>query len=81
MEVDGWLERYRRAWEWADPDAAEALFTEEAVYRSNPFRDPHVGRDGIRACWEQATGTQSEARVKIGKPITQGDRTRSGMVG
>ena len=75
MGVEDWLERYRLAWEEADPDAAAALFTEDAVYRSNPFREPHLGRDGVRAYWEQATATQSNARVRIGRPITQGRKT------
>ena len=75
MEVDEWLERYRSAWESADPDAAAALFTEDAVYRSSPFREPHVGHDGIREYWTRATGSQSDVTVKIGLPITEGNRT------
>lgn len=75
MEVDEWLERYRSAWESADPDAAAALFTEDAVYRSSPFREPHVGQDGIREYWARATGSQSDVTVKIGLPITEENRT------
>lgn len=75
MEVDEWLERYRSAWESADPDAAAALFTEDAVYRSSPFREPHVGQDGIGEYWARATGSQSDVTVKIGLPITEGNRT------
>jgi hypothetical protein len=73
--VDAWLERYRSAWEEGDSDAAATLFTEDAVYRSSPFREPHLGQDGIRAYWEHATGSQSETRVRIGTPITQDNRT------
>lgn len=75
MGVDAWLEGYRIAWEKGDADAAAALFTEDAVYRSSPFREPHLGQDGIRAYWEQATGSQSETRVRIGTPVTQGNKT------
>jgi hypothetical protein len=75
MEVDEWLERYRSAWETADPDAAAALFTEDAVYRSSPFREPHVGQEGIGEYWARATGSQSDVTVKIGLPITEGNRT------
>lgn len=75
MEVDEWLERYRRAWESADPDAAAALFTEDAVYRSSPFREPHVGQEGVGEYWARATGSQSDVTVKIGLPITEGNRT------
>jgi ketosteroid isomerase-like protein len=69
------LEHYRVAWEQGDADAAAALFTEDAVYRSSPFREPHIGQDGIRDYWAQATGSQSNTRVKIGRPVTQGHKT------
>jgi ketosteroid isomerase-like protein len=69
------LERYRVAWEQGDADAAAALFTEDAVYRSSPFREPHIGQDGIRDYWAQATGSQSDTRVKIGRPVTEGNKT------
>jgi hypothetical protein len=69
-----WLEAYRRAWEDADVEAAVGLFTEEAVYRSSPFREPSVGHDGIRSYWAGATATQEETRVRIGEPIIAGDR-------
>jgi ketosteroid isomerase-like protein len=72
-EVIGWLEGYRHAWEEADPDAAAALFTEDAVYRSSPFREPHVGTAGIRAYWAVTT-RQSGTRVLIGTPIVEGNR-------
>lgn len=72
-EVNGWLEGYRRAWEKADVDAAAALFTEDAVYRSSPFREPHVGTAGIREYWS-GTSKQSNRRVLMGRPIIEGDR-------
>jgi ketosteroid isomerase-like protein len=69
-----WLEAYRRAWEEADVEAAVALFTEDAVYRSSPFREPSVGRDGIRSYWAGATAGQEATRVRIGEPIVAGNR-------
>lgn len=75
MEVEEWLERYRTAWETADPDAAAALFTEDAVYRSSPFREPHRGHDGVHEYWTGATGGRSDTAVRIGRPITAGNRT------
>lgn len=73
-DIHGWLERYRRAWEEADADAAVALFTEDAVYRSSPFCEPHVGTAAIRDYWTHATGRQKERRVLIGTPIVEGNR-------
>jgi uncharacterized protein (TIGR02246 family) len=73
-DVQAWLAGYRRAWEQGDPEAAAALFTEDAVYHSSPFREAHVGHDGIRAYWANATGSQSGTRVQFGGPVVEGDR-------
>lgn len=75
MEVGEWLERYRAAWEEADPDAAAALFSEDAVYRSSPFREPHLGREGVREYWARATASQSDTTVRLGRPISEDGRT------
>lgn len=75
MGVDQWLDRYRAAWEEGDADAAAALFTEDAVYRSSPFREPHIGRAGVREYWTIATADQSEATVRFGRAVTEGNRT------
>ncbi|HEU6444232.1 MAG TPA: nuclear transport factor 2 family protein [Gaiellaceae bacterium] len=74
MGVDDWLERYRVAWEQADQDAAAALFTEDAVYRSSPFREPHLGQDGIRDYWARATASQRDVSVRFGRPVTEDSR-------
>lgn len=74
MDVGTWLEAYRRAWEEADADAAAALFDEGATYRSNIFEDPYEGRDGVRRYWTEATSTQEDVRVRMGRPFTDGDR-------
>jgi ketosteroid isomerase-like protein len=73
-DVAGWLEGYRRSWEEGDADAAAALFTDDAVYRSSPFREPHIGTQGIRDYWTGATSRQSNIRVLIGRPIVEGNR-------
>jgi uncharacterized protein (TIGR02246 family) len=72
MDVAEWVERYGRAWEQADADAVVELFVEDASYRSFIFDEAHVGRDAIRAYWQRATGTQSEARVRMGRPLVDG---------
>jgi SnoaL-like domain len=58
MDLREWIERYGRAWEMADEASIVTLFTEDARYRSSPFREPHVGHDEIRAYWQRATGSQ-----------------------
>jgi len=72
--VEDWIEAYRRAWEERDADAAAALFTSDATYRANIFEQPHQGRDGVRAYWESVTSTQTDVRVRMGRPFVEGDR-------
>lgn len=74
MNVQGWVDAYGRAWRERDAEAVVALFTEDAEYRSSPFREPSVGSDAIRAYWERATSTQDDADVRMGAPIVAGDR-------
>jgi hypothetical protein len=59
MELADWIEGYARAWEQDDADLLLTLFTEDASYRSSPFREPNRGHDGIRAYWTRAAGTQT----------------------
>lgn len=74
MNVHEWVDEYACAWREKDADAVVALFTEDAEYRSSPFREPSVGSAAIRAYWERATATQEETDVRMGAPVVAGDR-------
>lgn len=74
MQLSAWIAGYARAWERADEALLVALFSEDATYRSSPFREPHRGHDEIRAYWRQAAGQQRDARVRMGTPYVDGDR-------
>jgi ketosteroid isomerase-like protein len=74
VRIEEWAERYARAWEEADDEAAGALFSEEATYRSDPFREPYRGRDAIRAYWREVTASQSKVVVNVGRPVVAGNR-------
>lgn len=74
MNIDEWVESYRIAWEQADDESVADLFTENGTYRSNIFEEPHVGREGIRAYWQQVTQTQSDVSVRMGRPFGEGNR-------
>jgi hypothetical protein len=67
-----WIERYGRAWETADKELTLSLFTEDAVYRSQIFREPSVGHDGIGGYWERTQG-QGDVRVRFGRAIVEGN--------
>ena len=48
---EAWVAGYVRAWETNDPAAIGALFANDALYYTAPFRDPWRGRDVIVADW------------------------------
>ena len=73
MELADWIEGYRRSWEENDPELLLTLFTEDASYRSSPFREPSLGHEGIRAYWERAAGTQQGVEVRMGEPVVEGN--------
>lgn len=74
VHARAWIERYRRAWEEADVDEFVDLFTRDAIYYSHPFREPHLGHDGIREYVGQATGTQEQVEVRFAEPVVEGNR-------
>jgi hypothetical protein len=64
-----WAVGYQRAWRAADPEAAAALYALEAHYRSEPFRDPHLGRDGVLAYTRAAYATEAAQDPRFGTPL------------
>jgi uncharacterized protein (TIGR02246 family) len=73
-DLESWLERYGRAWERKDPNAAITLFTEDATYRETPFDEVMSGREAIRAYWQQIPDTQDD--ISFGSEVLHagGDR-------
>lgn len=69
-----WIEGYRVAWERRDPEAAARLFTPDATYRSNIVEEAHQGQEGVRAYWQAVTASQSDVRVRMGRPFVDGYR-------
>jgi ketosteroid isomerase-like protein len=51
--VADWVARYEQAWRTAGTGGLVELFTEDARYRTAPYREPHVGLDAIAAMWER----------------------------
>ncbi|MEU8361278.1 nuclear transport factor 2 family protein [Nonomuraea sp. NPDC048882] len=51
VEPHSWIEGYVRAWNSNHPDDISALFTENAVYYTEPYSSPWQGRDEIVAQW------------------------------
>jgi ketosteroid isomerase-like protein len=59
------LEAYGRAWESFDGDAWVSLFTEDAVYREDPFEEPLVGHLALRAYLLEAAQSQSDVEFTV----------------
>jgi ketosteroid isomerase-like protein len=70
--AERWAERYAAAWRAGDPDAAAALYSEDVVYRSHTFREPHRGRAGVREYSAQAYAAESGRDVWIGVAAAAG---------
>jgi hypothetical protein len=49
--VEGWVERYVRAWGSNDPGEIGDLFTEDSRYYTAPYREPWSGREAIVEGW------------------------------
>jgi ketosteroid isomerase-like protein len=74
MKLDDWIQSYARAWESADEELIGKLFTDDATYRSHPFREPFRGAAEIRDYWTRATRGPRDIRVQMGSPFVDGDR-------
>lgn len=74
VNVAGWLEAYKVAWETKDADAAAALFTVDASYREEPYAEAFAGRQGVHDYWTRVTATQEGIDFRYGTPVVEGDR-------
>ena len=76
-ELQDWLDRYIAAWRANEREPIEALFTEDAVYRYNPYGgDDHTlrGNDAIVDGW-LAEGDDPDAWEARYQPYAiEGDR-------
>jgi len=53
------VDRFKRAWERLDVDAAVALFSDDAEYRVDPFEATLTGANAIRAYWNDVAASQT----------------------
>jgi hypothetical protein len=65
-----WVEGWSRAWPLRDADLVAALYTEDALFSTHPFRPPQ----GPRAYAAWAFADQRDVEFRFGEPIVAGDR-------
>lgn len=59
------LERYGDAWETFDGDAWTALFTDDVEYSEDPFAQPMVGHNALRAYLLEASERQQDVEFTV----------------
>src|SRR5213078_1375385 len=70
-----WQRVWNDAWPGRDTAAIVALYAENAVHRSTPFRPPHEGLRQIRAYVAEAFAQETApAEVFFAEPLVGGDR-------
>jgi len=66
-----WVDAWTQGWEAADPDPIAALYADDAVFRSHPFREPEASP---RAYVERAFADESLVECRFGEPVVDRDR-------
>ena len=69
-----WIEGWKRAWLAEDPDGVAALYADEAVFRTHPFREAQRASRGAREYAVQAFGDETALDVWFGEPVVGGGR-------
>jgi ketosteroid isomerase-like protein len=64
-----WAEAFRSAWLAGDGEAAAALYAEDCVFRSHPFRELEDARGYMRRVVPEAEAPE----VWLGEPVENGD--------
>lgn len=69
-----WAETWRLGWERLDTEAIVALYADDAVMSTEPFREPFRGRDGVRTYVSRVFGEEEDPHVHVATPVVDGDR-------
>jgi ketosteroid isomerase-like protein len=69
-----WRDTWERAWPTKDVDAIVALYSDDVPYRALVFREPDVGRAGVRRYLEENFGVEEDIECRFGEPVVGGDR-------
>jgi ketosteroid isomerase-like protein len=69
-----WADAWTRAWTTHDEEPLEAVYADDAVFSSHPFRQPHTGREGVLEYARWAFADEESAECRFGEPVASGDR-------
>lgn len=68
--MERWVARYGEAWRAGDAEAAAALFTDDCVFRSHPFRELENARDYTLRVFAD----EEDVEPRFGEPVVEDDR-------
>jgi ketosteroid isomerase-like protein len=66
-----WVEGWTTGWQNADPEPIAALYADDAVFRSHPFRQPERS---ARDYALRAFADEDLVECRFGEPVVAGDR-------
>lgn len=67
------LATFKEGWETRQPDVIVDLFADEAEYHSQPFGEPLIGINAIRALWNEIAATQVHVDFDVERIWVSGD--------
>jgi hypothetical protein len=67
--VRAWVEAWTRSWPSKDPAPVAERFAPESTFRSQPFREAHVGPTGVAEYATWAFEEQEDVRFWFGEPV------------
>jgi hypothetical protein len=70
-----WVDAWRRAWPAKDTEPLAPVYADDAIFRSHPFREPHLGRGGVLdyARWS-FSDQEGFVGCWFGEPVVVADR-------
>ena len=71
-QYEALIEEFGKGWEKGKSDRIAAVFTEDAVFVSEPFATALRGRDAIREYWKDIPREQAEITFKVGEVFVAG---------
>lgn len=67
--AQAWVQAWSEGWAGHDADVIAARYAEDCEFRSHPFREPLVGREGARTYAEEAFAEERSAVSSFREPI------------
>jgi uncharacterized protein (TIGR02246 family) len=68
-----WVDAWTAGWRTHDPGPIAAVYADDCVFLSHPFRQPLRGKAGARAYALQAFADEDAADFAFGEPIVDRD--------